>query len=45
MGVLVELYKLQTQSPMDADDDADQPAPKPERGASKNGSAAPASAP
>jgi hypothetical protein len=45
MGVLVELYKLQTQSPMDADDEADQPAPKPERGASKNGSAAPASAP
>ncbi|NBV63963.1 MAG: hypothetical protein EBR71_05735 [Planctomycetes bacterium] len=45
MGVLVELYKLQTQSPIGADDDADQPAPKPERGASKNGSAAPASAP
>ena len=45
MGVLVELYKLQTQSPIGADDEADQPAPKPERGASKNGSAAPASTP
>jgi len=46
MGVFVELYKLQTRAPMDADDAAvDEPAPKPRRGASKNGAAEPASAP
>jgi hypothetical protein len=41
MGVFVELYKLQTRPPMDADDaGADEPAPKPKRGAARNGAAA-----
>ena len=41
MGVFVELYKLQTRAPMDADDaGGDEPAPKPKRGAARNGAAA-----
>ena len=46
MGVFVELYKLQTRAPMDADDaGADEPAPAPRRGALKNGATKPAVTP